>query len=83
MNDRHRGEKDRGLVATIVSYRVFDRWGALVFENRTADFDDGENWWNGEFRGREAPAGTYLYQLIVGFGEGEQRLFSGGVVLVR
>jgi gliding motility-associated-like protein len=47
----------RGL-ATLNYFRIFNRWGNLVFE--TKDIDKG---WNGEFNGVPQPFGVYVYQV--------------------
>ncbi len=40
----------------IFSYRIFNRWGSMVFE--TTDSNEG---WDGTFNGREMPEGVYIY----------------------
>ena len=45
-------------VARINEFKVFDRWGDLVFQNK--DFEPGlENGWNGSFRGKKLQAGVF------------------------
>ncbi len=47
-------------VVGINDYRlqVYDRWGGLVFES-----EDPQTGWTGDFKGRKAPSGTYIYIL--------------------
>jgi gliding motility-associated-like protein len=40
------------------SMRIYSRWGELLFETRNA-----QEQWDGQFRGKPAPTGVYLYQL--------------------
>lgn len=62
-------------------FRVFDRWGGLVFESR--DPDEG---WDGAFRGRPAGAGIYVWQLeftVRENGRLRTEQANGGVSLIR
>ena len=60
------------------SFRVYDRWGGLLFE--TGDPSVG---WAGDSQGQVLPAGTYLYQLRFqnSFGESVDR--AGTINLLR
>lgn len=40
------------------SFRIFNRWGAMVFESTNP-----ETGWEGRYKGENAPAGTYIYIL--------------------
>ncbi|TVR84370.1 MAG: hypothetical protein EA409_01145 [Saprospirales bacterium] len=66
----------------ILSLRVFDRWGAIVFEQKNFPSNIIEIGWDGEFRGRKMPQGEYLYQLEL-LDDGELRKFAGTVLLMR
>ncbi|MCB9293599.1 MAG: gliding motility-associated C-terminal domain-containing protein [Lewinellaceae bacterium] len=39
---------------------IFNRWGDVVYESRDYQGD-----WDGTYKGKELPAGTYLYVLVV------------------
>lgn len=54
--------------------RVFNRWGAQVFEQRNY-----ENNWDGQWNGENLPDGTYFYY----FEDGQGAISSGYVVLYR
>ncbi len=47
-------------IETMISFRVFDRWGAIVFE--TTDRNQG---WDGTLKNREANNGVFVYVLEV------------------
>jgi gliding motility-associated-like protein len=57
--------------------RVFNRWGEVVFE--TTDASAG---WDGRFRGRDQPVGSYTY-LVTGNYQGEPSVISGSVTVIR
>lgn len=40
---------------------IFNRWGELIFESKNAQIG-----WDGNYNGRKAPEGTYIWQLKVG-----------------
>lgn len=68
-------------VASIRLFRIFDRWGNLLFERK--DFLPGRAGWNGRARGEELPKGVYLYQLEVERIDGEVEVLMGDVMLLR
>jgi len=57
--------------------RIYGRWGEMVFETRNP-----QGYWDGNFNGRAAPAGVYLYQLEMQNCEGLVKT-SGSLTLIR
>ncbi len=57
---------------------VFNRWGQKVYESRVP----GEGW-NGEFDGKIAPEGTYVYTVRIFGTNGQEIEKSGSVTLLR
>lgn len=58
--------------------RVYDRWGALIFETK-----DQNKGWDGTYKNKECPAGVYDYYLEV-WCLGEKQYFKkGNVTLLR
>ncbi len=45
-----------GTITDIYTFRIFNRWGGLVFE--TNDINEG---WDGTYKGRKMPSGVYIY----------------------
>lgn len=69
----------RGLGLRSLDYfRVFDRWGHLVFE--TKNISEG---WDGKINGKEADLATYVYLLKGVCSSGSAVEKSGNVTLVR
>ncbi len=62
----------------LLEFRVFNRWGEEVFS--TTDPKEG---WNGQWKGLEQPMGVYHYLIRLSYPKGEERMFKGGVTLVR
>jgi gliding motility-associated-like protein len=67
----------RGL-ATLNYFRIFNRWGNLIFE--TNDIDKG---WNGEYKGLPQPFGVYVYEAQVVTKAGKIISKQGNVTLIR
>lgn len=67
----------------IVSLRIFDRWGELLFEKK--DIPGGEEalGWDGTFKGQPMNAGVYIYMAEVEYLDGEIITKTGDVLLVR
>lgn len=83
INDRFTFFSDNGSGEIIEVLRVFDRWGALVFEAREIDLNDLSRGWDGRFNGRFMDPGVYTYYGVVQFGNGVRRKLKGDVALVR
>ncbi|HMQ47337.1 MAG TPA: gliding motility-associated C-terminal domain-containing protein [Saprospiraceae bacterium] len=65
-------------VDKIASVKVFDRWGALLYDN-----EGGSEGWNGTFKGKKLPVGVYTYLIEVIFIDGEKLLYTGDVSILR
>ena len=65
--------------------QVYDRWGGLVWETRNVSPDclSGSPMWDGKVRGKEAPAGVYVYVVQVAFLDGVTLLYRGDTALIR
>ena len=57
---------------------VFDRWGQLVY--RSVSYP---NPWNGNFRGRPAPEGTYFYVIHLNEPNADLPPETGSVSIIR
>lgn len=65
--------------------QVYDRWGGLVWESRglSPDCLSGAPLWDGKVRGKEAPAGVYVYIIEVKFLDGVTLVYRGDTALIR
>ncbi len=71
-------------VQEINMFRVFNRWGELMYEKKDMDMNSNIEGWNGNtMSGRKAPPGVYLYFAEVAFKNGTAEMVSGDVSLVR
>ncbi len=64
--------------ATLNHFRIFDRWGQLVFE--TNNVNDG---WDGTYKGAPQPLGVYVYDVQAVTKTGKVFNKAGNVTLLR
>ncbi len=82
-NERFTLYSDNGSGEIIEHFRIFDRWGNLLFERREMSLSDETQGWDGSSRGKPAPPGVYTYAAVVRFGNGARKLYAGDVTLIR
>ena len=58
---------------------IYNRWGQMVFKS----FSINQKW-DGTFRGKDLPTGTYVYKIkIISYGDNQKSVKSGTISLVR
>jgi subtilisin-like proprotein convertase family protein len=82
LNDRLTVFGGRG-VKEIESFRVFDRWGSLLFETLHYPPNDPVYAWDGTYKGQMVLPGVYVYTAMVRYIDGETQLFKGDVTIFR
>ncbi|MEK7255742.1 MAG: gliding motility-associated C-terminal domain-containing protein [Bacteroidota bacterium] len=70
-------------VARVVSLRIFDRWGELVFEAQDLSPSDVSGGWDGTFRGEKLDAAVFVWFAEVEFVDGRKAVFEGEVTLLK
>lgn len=63
--------------------RVYDRWGEQLFEVQDFLPNDLTKGWNGTFRGDAVQPGVYAYYAVVRFIDGEVKMYTGDVTVLR
>jgi gliding motility-associated-like protein len=61
-------------------FKVFNRWGNLVFQTNDATPANG---WNGKYNGTNQPAGTYTWIAEAVDADGNIIKRSGNILLIR
>lgn len=82
INDYFTIYADNDVVA-IRSFRIFDRWGNLLFFNGPFQPNVESYGWDGEFKGKPMNSGVYVYFAEIEFADGQVETFKGDVSLVR
>lgn len=76
------GENDvfliRGGPFKTVDFKVYNNWGQLIFNT-----NDGNEGWDGTYKGEKAPFGVYTWTFVVEMGNGQIVKKSGDVTLIR
>ncbi len=70
---------DDELVEIVYNIQIFNRYGNLVFEAANKKEDEV---WDGSWKGKDAPDGTYFYTMNLDFGEGPKTQ-KGWIQLIR
>jgi len=65
----------------IVSFAVFNRWGACVYEEKNHLLGDHIGW-DGKFKGKECSSGTYVWVTIIELASKKRILYKGSVTLL-
>ena len=63
--------------------RVFDRWGALLFEATDIPLSKPDSGWDGTFRAQQLGTGVYAWFAQVEFVDGEVFLYEGDVTIMK
>lgn len=66
-----------------LDFRVYDRWGELVYQLKDFPFNDDSQGWDGTFRGQPCEPGVYVWVLEVEYVDGVKEVFKGNTTLIR
>lgn len=69
--------------ATIRHFRIFNRYGQLIFERKNTQVNDRTQGWDGRFNGQLQPAGAYAYRVVLECFDGKLFEYKGTVTLIR
>ncbi len=70
-------------VVQIKAFRVFNRWGALVFEALNFPPNDETFGWNGKFHNKEVDSDVFIYMAEIEFVNGTTKIKSGDVLVLK
>ncbi len=83
INDQFTIFGNRPNVQEIENLKIFDRWGALLFDGNNFQPNDLERGWDGTFRGKQVKTGIYGYSAVIRFLDGEIFIYSGEMTLME
>lgn len=69
-------------IQQIEQFQVFNRWGGVVFEQKSFFPNELSMGWNGKVGGEKMPTGVYTYKVKIRFLDGEAIWYAGDVVLI-
>ncbi len=70
-------------IVDVEFFRVFDRWGNLLYSNQDFELTDQTLLWDGRSHGQVLNPGVYIYQIGVNLINGKQYFQSGEINLIR
>ena len=73
----------RGTGISVKSFRIFNRWGNLVFEKVGFGPNDPKYGWDGKVRGVPATPDVYVYIAEVNCDNGTAYMYKGNVTLLK
>lgn len=73
-----------GEEVNIISWlRVYNRWGAAVFEVNGLEAGDESRGWRGDFKSRLVDPGVYMWVAEIDFANGGKEIRSGEISVVK
>jgi gliding motility-associated-like protein len=70
-------------IYTIAAFRIFNRWGEVVFDKRNVAPNDASAGWNGTYKGRLAESGVYTYYIEVICNNNQLLKYLGNINLIQ
>lgn len=70
-------------ISTLKSFRVYNRWGQVLFERTDATVNDNANGWDGTHNGVQLPPDVYIYIVEAFCENGELLKLKGDVTIIR
>jgi gliding motility-associated-like protein len=70
-------------IKEVIVFRVYDRWGNAVFEDKNFPINDETRGWDGNWKDGEADGGQYVWFVEVEYIDGFTEQLKGGSMLLR
>ncbi|HMQ45848.1 MAG TPA: choice-of-anchor L domain-containing protein [Saprospiraceae bacterium] len=82
-NDRLIVHAKDDLDVDVLFFRIYDRWGELLFEQNNFKPNDTNAAWDGTYKNVPVEGGVYIWHVGVLFEDGLEENFSGNTTLIR
>ena len=70
-------------IEVVEYFRVFDRWGGMLYEATNFQLNDFENGWDGKVRGKDVAVGVYVYKAKVNYIDDKTIIHTGQITVLR
>lgn len=70
-------------ITTLQSFRVYNRWGQVMFERTNVSVNDKTNGWDGNFNGAQLPPDVYVWTVEAFCENGDLLKLKGDVTIIR
>ena len=67
----------------IATFKIFDRWGALIYETEDCFTNNPSCGWDGSFLDKNLNSGVFIYFIQIGFLDGVTLELTGDITLVK
>ena len=81
-NDLFRIHTGRG-VEKVQNFKIFSRWGEMVYELPEANLNDAQQGWDGTLDGEPLNPGVFVYVVEVTFIDGRVEIYKGDITLAK
>ena len=82
INDYVFVQAPEGVVETVVDFRIFDRWGEVMYSRSDINPNDERNGWDGRFRGELLNPAVFAYWCTIRYGDGSEEILRGDITLL-
>ncbi len=70
-------------ITSVESFRIYNRWGEVLFERRGVAVNDKANGWDGTHNGVKLPPDVYIYTVEAYCENNELLKFKGDITIIR
>ena len=70
-------------IKTVKNFRIFNRWGQVVFERSNISPNDASQGWDGKINGIAAPPEVYVYTCEVTCDNDASYTYKGNVAILK
>jgi len=70
-------------ISTLKSFRIYNRWGELMFERLNASVNEKQSGWDGTFNGAQLPPDVYVYMVEAYCENGDLLKVKGDITIIR
>ncbi len=67
----------------VLVFRIYNRWGELLYQAENYDINSADIGWDGTFRGEPVDSDVYIWYVEIEFEDGFRQLFKGNTTLIR
>jgi len=82
-NDVFRIHTSDEQVNQVNTFRIFDRWGGLIYEATGFSPNDPRFGWDGSFKGEMLPSGVFVYYIEIEFIDGKVIHYKGDISIIN
>ncbi len=67
----------------ITEIRIFNRWGAVIYEEQNLPLGQNSRGWDGTFKGQQLTSDVFAFYAIIRFIDDKEILYEGDITIMR